>query len=328
MSREGKLKANRIAAIDRIIHDGFCNGMRPTVKIMADYLEVSASTVQRDLDYLRDYLRAPLEYNEQEHFWYYSDPTFFVKSIEVSEGELFAMSVIQPMLEQYQNTPLSNSINGIFEKLADLLPEKITVNTAFLEQRFSAVNAPLALINEKAFYGVFEALKHRHTICFSYKSVGQTERSRRYANPLHIVCDQGDWYMIAFCHNHKEIRIFSLARISEIEETDQSFEIPADFKAEKYFDPVFGIWGGGEEPKKIELWFDARMDNYLETHIIHPGQKIETLSDGSFKVSFEGKQLKRIRNWVLPFGNAVKVLNPPELIDMVKKVIQDLNDIY
>ena len=51
-------------------------------------------TIQRDIEFMRDSLNAPIESGRQGYR--YSEPNFFIKSIPLSEGEAFAITVMTP----------------------------------------------------------------------------------------------------------------------------------------------------------------------------------------------------------------------------------------
>lgn len=53
-------------------------------------------------------------------------------------------------------------------------------------------------------------------------------------NPLVIIKEQGNWRMVAFCHELSEILLFRVDRIKEIIETAQTFEAPKDVSQISY----------------------------------------------------------------------------------------------
>lgn len=326
LPREQKYMVSRILKIDEIVR----SGCYPNATTLSKKLEVSVSTIQRDMDFLRDRYDAPLEYDQVKHGYYYTDDSFFIKSVLLTEGELFAISVIQPLLEQYKNTPLEKSLENVFKKITEILPKEISVAAGMLGQEVSYVSDHLAVIDEKVFTTIFSCIKEKRTLRFEYKSVTKSEYTEREADPLHVIAHQGDWYMLAFCHNHNEIRTFSLARIKSIKKTKAAFTVPKGFDPKNHFDTTFGVWNSNstEPPYTVELLFEPRMENYLSERRIHSSQTIARQSDGRLLVRFQSRQLKRVRNWVLSFGNAVRVLNPPELLEAVKKSIGEMGKVY
>ena len=67
--------------IERIveIHEQISSGKYPTTGKLAELLECSTSTISRDLEFLRDRLYAPYEYDTSKRGYYYTDPNFQLK---------------------------------------------------------------------------------------------------------------------------------------------------------------------------------------------------------------------------------------------------------
>ena len=112
--RESNIPVHRIHLIDEEIR----RGTYPNKKILAKKLEVSERTIFRDLEFLRNFYNAPMEFDAVRNGFYYTDPDFYVKSVTLSEGELFSISLFDKLLSQYKNTPLEKKLKSIFEKIA------------------------------------------------------------------------------------------------------------------------------------------------------------------------------------------------------------------
>ena len=88
----------------------------------------------------------------------------------------------------------------------------------------------------------------------------------------------------------------------------ESFEIPAGFSADKYFDKEIGVWLSTRKKLNVELLISAEIGTFALEHCWTANQKIEQREDGSVWVSFETTQLQEIKRWVLGQGKTVKVL--------------------
>lgn len=322
--REEKVKVFRILKIDEIIR----NGKFPNTSYLCKKFEVSRSTIMRDIDFLRDRYNAPLEYDEAKRGYYYTDPTFFIKSVMLSEGDLFAVSAVIPLLEQYRNTPLESSMKNIFDTIINLMPEEVSVDSFFLSGDLSFISDPLPQIDNGVFYAVFESLKMQRTLEFEYKSLGDKTYCVRLAQPYHVICQKGNWYMLAYCLKHKKCRIFAFSRMKNPKTTEEHFERPKDFNPKKYFDSEFGVWNTAGAPVKIELLFDEKINTYILERSWHPTQHLRHNKDGSVYLSFKTNQLPEALHWVMSFGSAVTVLNPPELVKAVKAEVRKMGKLY
>ena len=84
-----KSQFSRLMELDRQIRAG----KYPNCLTFSKAWEVSQKTIQRDIDYLKFQLDAPLAYNRVEKGFYYTDLNWFLPSVSLSEGELFALLV-------------------------------------------------------------------------------------------------------------------------------------------------------------------------------------------------------------------------------------------
>src|SRR4029077_2266893 len=86
------------------MHQRLKAGRYPNCRKLADELEVSAKTVQRDIDFMRYRLGLPIEYDQLHFGFYYTEPVASFPNVEISEGELVALYIGQKALAQYKGT--------------------------------------------------------------------------------------------------------------------------------------------------------------------------------------------------------------------------------
>lgn len=117
-------------------------------------LEVSRRTILRDIDELKIYYNAPIEYDRLRKGYYYTDEMFFVKNVLVSEGELVAMAGILPLLERYDNTPLKETISKVYDTISQMLPNQIQVQSSLLNN-VQFISDQLPTIESEVFTKIF-----------------------------------------------------------------------------------------------------------------------------------------------------------------------------
>jgi len=112
-------------------------GKYPNCSSFARQWEVSSKTIQRDIEYMKYQLGAPIEYDALKRGFYYTDEFFMLPSITMNEGELTALIIGSRALEQYRGTPIATKLESVLEKLSDVLPAEISLNPSDLFSRFS-----------------------------------------------------------------------------------------------------------------------------------------------------------------------------------------------
>ena len=314
----------RLMDIDECI----ASGSYPTASYLAKKFGRSVRTVQRDIQELINFYHAPIESRPGNGGYYYSDPSFFLRSIMLSEGELFSIALFDQLLKQYKNTPLEENLRHTFEKITANLPNNITVDSTFLKSNVTFIPDLLPEIDAKVFETVFSALQNHRTLTFDYRPLQKNTFMERKIDPYHAVCQKGSWYILGFCHDKNEVRVFNMSRIKYAEETKERFKVPATFKPEDYFDIELGVWLSAKQNYKVELLIDKEIGTFALERKLHSDQKITENPDGSILVQFETTQLPEIKRWVLGQGKTVKVLNPPELVNDILSEIESVKELY
>ena len=322
--RNNKVQRYRLLQIDEEIR----SGKFPNATTLSKKIEVSSRTIQRDIEYMRDMYNAPIEFDAYKNGYYYTEENFYIKSVPLSEGELFSVALFDQLLEQYRNTPLENDLRSVFKKIEMSLPNKITLDSSFLQNQTTFIPDQMGTINPENFSKIFSALKNRHVLDFEYRPLQKTTWMTRRINPLHAVCQKGNWYVMGFCHDKKDIRVFNFSRMQNVTESKEEFDIPEDFNPDKYFDKEIGIWLSATKKYTVELLISAEIGTFALERSWNKNQKVEQREDGSVWVSFETTQLPEVKRWVLGQGKTVKVLGPDELIAQVKEEVAAVLGMY
>src|SRR5436305_12416418 len=86
------------------IHQAIQGGKYPHATRLAKDLEVSTKSIHRDLDFMRDRLGLPLEWNAGRHGYHYTAKVSAFPAVQISEGDLVALVIAEKALQQYRVT--------------------------------------------------------------------------------------------------------------------------------------------------------------------------------------------------------------------------------
>ena len=325
MERQIKINNWRIVKIDELLQSGRWYTAKEIAKSIEDG-SYSSRTIQRDIEYMRDTLNAPIESDSRGY--HYTEKNFFIKSIPLTEGEALSVAILNPLLEQYRNTPLENQLRSVFQKITNCLPNRITVDTSFLNPRITFIPNKIENIKPELFTTIKKKKKKGFSISFDYRPLQKPSFMERTIDPYHAVCQRGNWYVIGKCHDKDDVRIFSFGRMKNAVMTTEKFNIPKDFKTSDYFDSEMGVWLSDKIPLEVELLFDKEIATYATNRIWHSDQTLEEREDGSVYLKFKTTQKKELLRFILGQGHTVKVLGPEELVKEVKEELQRTEMMY
>ena len=286
---------------------------------------VSQKTVQRDIEFLRDQMNAPIAYNRDRKSYYFTEATWSMPALVVSEGEILSVLLASRVLEQYHGTPAAANLREIFDKLAEMLPDKVSIPPENLFTRFSFRGPPARPVTPEVWSTVIRGLCDQKTLRLRYRpfdtakaDVGKESR----VNPYHIANLQGEWYLFGVHDGYEDVRQFSMARIEQAVLTGEAFQVPADFNPEKLLADTFGRFSGDNEVHAVRLLFSKDVAAWVEEREWHPKQTIHRRRNGDVELSFPAKGLYEVQRWVLSWGHDVKVLAPKNLTQMVRDEVK------
>jgi predicted DNA-binding transcriptional regulator YafY len=130
--------------------------------------------------------------------------------------------------------------------------------------------------------------------------------------------------MVSFGYDDekKQVQIFALDRILNIEKSTKKFIANKFIDFEDYFDDIIGVTRTENEVKqKIILHFNPDSAPYVETKPLHPSQKKIKQDANGYTVSIEVIPNYELEQLILSFGASVTVLEPS---GFRKKVLRSL----
>jgi proteasome accessory factor B len=299
----------------------------PNCQKIAAELEVSAKTIQRDIDFMRDRLGLPIDYDAKRFGFYYTETVTGFPSIEVSEGEITALFVAQKALAQYKGTPFEKPLRSAFRKITDGLKDRVSFSWTDLEDVISFRSAGASPADLELFELVSRAVLRSVELEFEYRKLKSNAYEARRVRPYHLGCLENQWYLFAEDLDRKQVRTFALPRMRKVSLTTKGFRRPADFSIDKVLRGSFGVFSSGKT-HRIRLQFDPYAARLVAERTWHESQRIRSLPDGSIILQMELGGLEEIERWILSWGKHARVLAPKELATRVRDEASAILKLY
>jgi predicted DNA-binding transcriptional regulator YafY len=299
------------------IHQALQAGGFPNASSLARAIEVSTKTIHRDLEFMRDRLNLPLEFDASRKGYFYDGEVSNFPTMQITEGEIFALVVAEKALQQYRGTSFEKPLLSAIRKMEQALPDTISLNLADIEQTISFRTRAEPILNLEIFDALARAVAERRQLELLYRKPGQKAETR-FVDPYHLANINGEWFLFAFDHARKDIRTFAPSRIQSAKPTGKTFERSQKFSLEKRLRDSFGVHSG-EGKFEVAIRFAPRAADYIREKKWHPSQSLREFKNGSVELKMNLSSLGEVQRWVLSWGGDAKVLQPPELAEAVRQ---------
>lgn len=317
-------KLERLVGIDAAIRVGDYPGVRRLV----ERFEVSERSIYDDIAYLRDRLGAPLRYSGARRGYYYTDPSWPLPSMLISEGELMAFFLSVELTRRYLGTAFEAPLRQAVERLASRLPLELQVDLGQLAQHYTFQPGATAGADPSLLAALFQCVRDCRPLEMTYYTASRGERSRRVVEPYHLYNVRGDWQVIAFDHLRRQFRNFAVSNIEEWQvRAGERFARDADFSPASYLAQGF-LAEHGDIQRDVAIWFDEYQARYIRRREWHPTQEVEEHEGGALTLRFRTGALGEVRRWVLSMGRHARVIEPPELVSEVAEDLRAAASLY
>jgi predicted DNA-binding transcriptional regulator YafY len=317
-------KLERIIFIDQEIRAG----NYPSASSLAEKFEVSERTIYADREFMLNRLGAPIAFDKEAGGWYYTDKTWVLPAIMVSEGEMLAFFLSQELSQRYLGTPFEEPLRSAIAKICRYLPAHVHFDLDQAARHYTIAAGATVDVNARLLLDLHRAINERRQLWMIYYTASRDERRERTVNPYHLYNMRGDWYLFAHDHWRQKVRSFHLGRIEDWRVLPETFEPDPDFSPEQYMAQSF-LTERGEESVNVVIRFDEYQARYIRERRWHETQEpLEELPDGGVILRFRTGGLGEVKRWVMQWGAHAEVLEPVELRADVAQEVRKMQEIY
>ena len=271
-----------------------------TAKELADRFEVSTRTIYRDIETLSG-ANIPIYASKGKDGGIRLLDEYVLNKTILSEEEqnqiLFALQGMKKVRGKDEK--------DILEKLSTLFNKEINDWIRIDLSNWNKDN-----MQENRFDIIKSAILNKKLIEFNYYN-SNGEESKRIVEPLQIWFKDKSWYLISYCKNKEDYRIFKIARIKEIKILQEHFEreLPKEPKEEYNFNCIL-----------LELEISKEMAYRVYDEF--ENNEVSKKENGNFIVKVEYPENEWVYGYILSFGEFIKVLSPTRVKDIIKDKLE------
>ncbi|MBU3579746.1 WYL domain-containing protein [Polynucleobacter sp. 73C-SIWE] len=290
-----------------------------------DELEISKATFKRDLDYLRDRLKASIKYDRFLGGYKFENPDE-INKIEMpglwfSEKEATALVLMQHLLSSLDQggligphiEPLTAIIDGILGQSETSAKE--------LRKRIKVIGIGSRKNSIENFSEIGAALLKRNRLEIAYYSKGKGEDTSREISPQRLIYYRENWYLDAFCHLRNDLRSFAIDGIRSAVLTNKKTQEVTEKECHEHFAESYGIFSG-KATQRAKLRFTPEHARWVAGEHWH-GQQVGSFDkEGYYNLEFDFDQDPELVMDIMKHGSGVEVIGPASLKNKVKAELE------
>ncbi len=309
-------------------HNQIKSGKYPNRKTLAERFEISTRQAGRDLDFIKTNFNAPFEYCHTEKGFYYSEKSYELSYMMVTENEILGLIIAERLTSE-------SLLAGFKKEVSSYIAKAFQVTRIDIEnfkRKISIKNIRQEEVEPLMLEKIVHSLHTDRNITIEYNSFEDVV-SQRIVNPLHLLLYKGNWHLLAFCEKRKALRNFKLSGIVKAEVLEEGISegvISKYRNIETTIKDNYGIFirEQGADGIEVVLKFHSCLAERIKKQMWYPGQRFETLDDGSITLRLLVNDFREITEDILKYGPKVEVLQPEKLRAHLKRLISDMNAIY
>ena len=181
---------------------------------------------------------------------------------------------------------------------------------------------------------IMEAMTSNNEIIIEYMKYTSNEVSSYTLRPYAVKESARRWYVIGYCIERKQLRVFGLDRVHQLRISDRTFRMPAGFDVDEAFATSFGPYLPEGPGRTIVFRAKETEARFLRDLPIHPSQKeikiskTGGLSDRTVTFEIFASLNKAMIMEFCKHGSGIEVISPADVREAVAKELAAAAGLY
>ena len=292
-----------------------------TIEKLAEQVGMRPKQLTKELDFMLLIGKPPFRpddyvdiYVEEQHVYIEFDQ-MLNRPLRLTRPEALALLMSLKLLDPEVDPKTVRSLQDTIEKAISnsIDPAARLEDRIVLEQPSRPVSRYFSLLRQ----GIDQNRKAE----IDYYSLTRDTTSHRVIHPYFLTKHLGYWYLTGYCELRKGLRTFKFERILSVKLYREKFSPPEEVETNKYKRNFLKSMG----PRRIEIYFDSKVAPWIKERW---GSSVTKAENGGVVLNLASETLEYPSRLVLSFAPYAKPLNPPELIEKVKKDSQEIVQWY
>lgn len=279
------------------------------------------STLARLIADLRDKLGAPLVHDQDFGGYRYdtADGRHLMPGLWFTADELLALVTLKHLLANLEPGLLDDHLRPLQSRIDSLLSGQ-HLGAGEAMQRIRLLSMAARRKNPHHFQTIAGAVLQRQRLRIDYYARDRDATSSREISPQRLAHYRDNWYLDAWCHDKKGLRIFAVECIRAVDPLTKPAKTIAESTLNRELASSYGIFAGTPRATAV-LVFTAQRARWVAGETWHPQQQGRWLDDGRFELRIPYSDNRELLMDILKYGPDVEVVEPEDLREAIKKLL-------
>ncbi|KUO76969.1 MAG: hypothetical protein APF77_19130 [Clostridia bacterium BRH_c25] len=189
---------------------------------LAEKFEISVRQAQRDIDYLKNSLEAPIKYSAKRRGYYYEDESYILPSVYINDLQKRMLKFLAYRYGNYTQTPKVAQLSELFKKLAeeDEIEDEIPIFD---------LGKPVV----QHYYVIYNAICSKNKLKLTYRDPYKGNVALKL-DPYKLFYKYNADHLAGYDNELREFTVLRLDRIAALEVLSESFVVSSEFETKKY----------------------------------------------------------------------------------------------
>lgn len=287
----------------------------------------SVSSLEKDIQRLREDHDAPIAYDKRRDGYYYTNPQFRLLKLMLTPDDMEALEQAREVLAATQGASVANELDNALQRVRQSLDIIREVKPD--ERGLSGVTRRVVYVEERIMGGnrqyvpvLIRAINQNRQVLFRYRKHELLEVTQltempklRALHPILLREVAESWYVIGYDEGSGKERTFALDRMSDLKIGDDPCAVPPAVldSVSELFEHIYGITDSNGPVEEIILSFSPLFGRYVKAKPIHQTQEVVSDTEAECVVRLRLAPNRDLLMHLRSYGEHLKVVQPESL---------------
>ena len=288
-------------------------------KDIAEKFSISLRTVYRDVKALEE---AGVPVIGEAGTGYRLMEGYKLPPVMFNQDEATALLTASKLVQSKTDAGISKHYTAALDKIKAILRLLEKDHMEEIDEHIAVMTHP-AFVHQPAtelhLQSILKAISSSLVIEINYTSLEKNETTRRKVEPVGIYYLGSHWYLIAWCRLRNDYRNFRTDKIAQLTITSET-----NSKTHPPLQSFISQMSADREVQKVVIEVEASIVKHLGEQKYYNGFVKEEKAGDHVRMTFLTGSLMGFSRWLMLFADHAKIIEPPELNDMVAEIAENI----